>query len=40
MRYYGKENILKLLSSNVVVEHEYNKVNYNFDYSFTNAKCC
>lgn len=35
-----KDNILRLLSSNVVVEHDHNKVNYNSDYSFTNAECC
>ena len=35
-----KDNILRLLSSNTVVEHDHNKVNYNKDYSFINAECC
>ena len=35
-----KDNILKLLSSNTVVEHDHNKVNYNSEYSFINAECC
>ena len=35
-----KDNILKCLSSNTVVEHDHNKVNYNSDYSFINAECC
>lgn len=35
-----KDNILKLLSSNTVVEHDHNKVNYNKEYSFINAECC
>lgn len=35
-----KDNILNLLSSNTVVEHDHNKVNYNKDYSFINAECC
>ena len=35
-----KDNILKLLSSNTVVEHDHNKVNYNPEYSFINAECC
>ena len=35
-----KDNILKLLSSKTVVEHDHNKVNYNSEYSFTNAECC
>lgn len=35
-----KDNILKLLSSNTIVEHDHNKVNYNKEYSFINAECC
>ena len=35
-----KDNILKLLSSNTIVEHDHNKVNYNQEYSFINAECC
>lgn len=35
-----KDNILKCLSSNTVVEHDHNKVNYNEEYSFINAECC
>ena len=35
-----KDNILKLLSSKTIVEHDHNKVNYNSEYSFTNAECC
>ncbi len=35
-----KDNILKLLSSNTIVEHDHNKINYNSEYSFTNAECC
>ena len=35
-----KDNILKLLSSNTVVEHDHNKINYNSEYSFINAECC
>lgn len=35
-----KDKILNLLSSNTVVEHDHNKVNYNSDYSFINAECC
>jgi hypothetical protein len=35
-----KDNILNVLSSNTVVEHDHNKVNYNSDYSFINAECC
>lgn len=35
-----KDNILSLLSSNSVVEHDHNKVNYNPEYSFINAECC
>lgn len=32
--------ILPFLGSNTVVVHDHNKVNYNDDYSFTNAECC
>ena len=35
-----KDNILNLLSSNIVVERDHNKINYNKDYSFINAECC
>lgn len=35
-----KDSILNLLSSNAVVEHDHNKVNYNDNYSFINAECC
>lgn len=35
-----EDNILKLLSSSTVVEHDHNIVNYNADYSFINAECC
>ncbi len=35
-----KDNILSLLSSNTVVEHDHNKVNYNPEYSYINAECC
>lgn len=35
-----KDNILKLLSSNTIVEHDHNKINYNSEYSFINAECC
>lgn len=35
-----EDNILKLLSSNTVVEHDHNIVNYHKDYDFTNAECC
>lgn len=35
-----KDNILNQLSSNTVVEHDHNKVNYNEDYSYINAECC
>ena len=35
-----KDNILNLLSSNTIVEHDHNKINYNKDYSFINAECC
>jgi hypothetical protein len=34
-----KDNILKLLPKETVVEHDHNKVNYNDDYGFTNAEC-
>jgi len=35
-----KDKILGLLGSNVVVEHDHNKVNYNPEYGFINAECC
>ncbi len=35
-----KDNILKMLSSKTVVEHDHNIVNYNAEYSFVNAECC
>lgn len=35
-----KDNILSLLSSNTIVEHDHNIVNYNEEYSFMNAECC
>lgn len=35
-----EDKILSLLSSNTVVEHDHNKVNYNDEYSFINAECC
>ena len=35
-----KDNILNVLSSNTVVEHDHNKVNYNPEYGFINAECC
>ena len=35
-----KDKILSLLSSNTVVEHDHNKVNYNPEYGFINAECC
>ena len=35
-----KDNILNVLSSNTVVEHDQNKVNYNSEYGFINAGCC
>ena len=35
-----KDNILALLNSNTVVEHDHNKVNYNPEYGFINAECC
>lgn len=34
-----KDNILKLLPKETIVEHDHNKVNYNDDYGFTNAEC-
>lgn len=43
-RYKNKEGldedgILKLLSSDTVVMHDHNKVNYNKEYSFSNIEC-
>lgn len=35
-----EDKILSLLSSNTIVEHDHNKVNYNDEYSFINAECC
>ena len=35
-----QDNILIRLSSNTVVEHDHNIVNYNDEYSFINAECC
>ena len=35
-----KDNILNLLPSSVVVEHDHNIINYHNDYSFINAECC
>lgn len=35
-----KDNILSLLSSTTIVEHDHNIVNYNEEYSFINAECC
>lgn len=35
-----KDNILNVLNSNTVVEHDHNKVNYNSEYRFINAECC
>lgn len=35
-----KDNILSLLPSNTIVEHDHNIVNYNEEYSFINAECC
>lgn len=35
-----KDNILNLLSSTTVVEHDHNIINYNEEYSFINAECC
>ena len=34
-----KDNILKLLPKETIVEHDHNKVNYNDDYGYTNAEC-
>ena len=35
-----KDNILNLLNSTSVVEHDHNIVNYNDEYSFINLECC
>jgi len=35
-----EDNILNLLTSSTVVEHDHNKLNYNAEYSFINAECC
>ena len=35
-----KDNVLKMLSSSTVVEHDHNIINYNDEYSFINAECC
>ncbi len=35
-----KDNILNLLTSNTVVEHDHNIINYHDDYTFINAECC
>ena len=35
-----EDNILKMLSSSTVVEHDHNIINYNHEYSFINAECC
>ena len=35
-----KDNILRMLSKNTIVEHDHNKVNYNPEYEFINAECC
>lgn len=35
-----KDNILNMLPSSVVVEHDHNIINYHNDYSFINAECC
>lgn len=35
-----KDNILSLLSSTTIVEHDHNIVNYSGEYSFINAECC
>lgn len=35
-----EDNILGMLSSTTVVEHDHNKVNYNPEYTFMNAECC
>lgn len=34
-----EDNILDLLSPQTIVMHDHNMVNYNDDYSFTNAEC-
>lgn len=33
------DNVLNVLPKTTIVEHDHNKVNYNDDYSFTNAEC-
>lgn len=35
-----KDNILNMLSSSTVVEHDHNIMNYDDEYSFINAECC
>lgn len=35
-----KDNVLKMLSSSTVVEHDHNIINYNDEYSFINTECC
>lgn len=35
-----KDNILNMLPSSAVVEHDHNILNYYNDYSFINAECC
>lgn len=35
-----KDNVLKMLSSSTIVEHDHNIINYNDEYSFINAECC
>ena len=35
-----QDKVLSLLSSNTVVEHDHNQVNYNPEYEFINAECC
>ncbi len=35
-----KDNILKMLTSSTIVEHDHNIINYNAEYSFVNAECC
>lgn len=35
-----KDNILNMLSSSCMVEHDHNIVNYNDEYSFINLECC
>lgn len=35
-----KDNILNMLPSSAVVEHDHNILNYHNDYSFINAECC